>query len=360
MAKIIHAADLHIKESEKQYCFAVLDEILALARSEKAAYLLFCGDLFDSFEDMKALKDEFRGKLTAFCGASVLYLSGNHEDLRRGENESLENYDLGPVVKCYGKPYSLVGGDEVEFVCVPHQEAYAGYRDWGVPPKAAGKARLLLLHGTDSSVYTGPETEEVKAGIIDEDMFALFEADYAAMGHIHGKAERRAGACLACYSGSARVWRAGEAGPRGVILLEAAGGAVKVLGFKELKSAGQYRAFSLPLGVEGGIEAAELQAAAADCGPADLLEIAVFGVVEDENSAATAEAEIRAALEGKVRQLRIERGEVLVASGLAGHPAAKSFLEKWRARRPEAPERVKAWLLARSIGLKAIAGALDD
>ena len=132
------------------------------------------------------------------------------------------------------------------------------------------------------------------------------------------------------------------------------------MGFKELKSAGQYRAFSLPLGVEGGIEAAELQAAAADCGPADLLEIAVFGVVEDENSAATAEAEIRAALEGKVRQLRIERGEVLVASGLAGHPAAKSFLEKWRARRPEAPERVKAWLLARSIGLKAIAGALDD
>lgn len=360
MAKIIHAADLHLKESEKTYCLAVLDEILALARAEGAAYLLFCGDLFDSFEDLKALKDAFRGKLAAFTGTKVLYLPGNHEDLRRGGNESLENYDLGPVVKCLKKPYSLVSGEELEFLCVPHQESYDGYRDWGVPAKAAGKARILLLHGTDSSVYTGPETEEVKAGIIDENMFTLFGADYAAMGHIHTRAERQAGDCLACYSGSARVWRSGEAGPRGVMLLEAAGGAVKVSGFRELKSAGQYRAFSLPLGVAGGVDAEEIKAAQAACGPADLVEISIFGVVEDENSAAAAEGGIRAALEGRARQIKIERGEILVVAGLAGHPAVKSFLAKWRARRPEDPAGEKAWLLARSIGLKAIAGALND
>ncbi|MCX5791851.1 MAG: DNA repair exonuclease, partial [Elusimicrobia bacterium] len=221
MTKIIHAADLHLKETEKDYCFGVLAEIIDLAAKEGAAFLLFCGDLFDSFEDMKALKDAFRLKLERLKGCEVIYLPGNHENLRRAPAESLESYDLGPVTKCLAKPYTLLARNGVEFLAVAHQESYAGYRDWGAPPVAEGKARVLLLHGTDSSVYTGPETEETKSGVIDGDLFEALGADYAALGHIHARSERRAGRCLACYSGSARVWRGGEEGPRGVYLLAA-------------------------------------------------------------------------------------------------------------------------------------------
>ena len=52
MAKIIHAADLHLEDGEeKSYCYGVLDELIALALSEKAGALVLAGDLFDSFAD---------------------------------------------------------------------------------------------------------------------------------------------------------------------------------------------------------------------------------------------------------------------------------------------------------------------
>jgi len=358
MTRIIHAADLHLREAEKDYCFAVLDELLSLAKNEKADYLLFCGDLFDSFADLKALKDVFRAKVEALKGCAVIYLPGNHEELRRGTSDNLAAYDLGPVTKCLNKPYSIINGSDVEFICVPHQESYAGYRDWGVPAKVAGKARVLLLHGTDSSVYCGPEAEESKGGIIDEDMFSVVKADYAAMGHIHGKAQKRINGCLICYSGSAGVWRAGETGPRGVFVLEAAGGAVREIEFKEIKSAGEYRFVSSPLGLDGGADLAELKGQAREWGKQDFVEVGFSGFVEDENAVAGAEEAVRAAFGSKVRRLDIVRGEIVVAAGIAAHPAAKSFIEKWRARKPQDAAREKTWLLARAIGLKAIAEAL--
>lgn len=178
------------------------------------------------------------------------------------------------------------------------------------------------------------------------------------MGHIHGKAERRIGGCLACYSGSARVWRSGEAGPRGVFTLELSGGEIKETNFKELKRAGQYRAINSPLGLDGGAELAELDVQSRGWGAQDFVEITISGFVEDENAVSAAEAAIRSALSSKVRQLQVVRGEIVVAAGIAGHSAAKSFIERWRGKRPEDPAREKTWLLARALGLKAIAEAL--
>lgn len=358
MTKIIHASDLHLKESEKDYCFAVLDEMLAIAQAEAAGYLLFCGDLFDSFEDMKAMRVAFRQRVEKLKGCKVIYIPGNHEDLRRTKDESLETYDLGPITICLEKPYALISGDNVEFICIPHQESYAGYRDWGAPPKAAGKARVVLIHGTAPSIYCGPETEESKSGVIDGDMFETLGANYVAMGHIHSQASMRSGNVLASYSGSARVWRAGVEGPRGINLLQAAGGEIKPLGFRELRSAGQYRFFELPLTIEGGLEAGDIEPVVAATSKNDLVEISILGVVEDETLLGEAEAQIRAALSDR-RALKISRGEIVVAAGLAGHPAARQFLEKWRARKPDDYSAKKAaWLLARAIGLKAIAGVL--
>jgi hypothetical protein len=51
MPRILHAANLHISVSEKEYSLAVLDEIVATAVNTKADALVFAGDLFDSFSD---------------------------------------------------------------------------------------------------------------------------------------------------------------------------------------------------------------------------------------------------------------------------------------------------------------------
>ena len=78
MTKIIHAADLHIEEGEeKAYCYSVLDEIIALALSEKARALVLAGDLFDSFGDFEALRSEvclkFKPLAVAGCKAMANY-----------------------------------------------------------------------------------------------------------------------------------------------------------------------------------------------------------------------------------------------------------------------------------------------
>ena len=70
MAKLIHTADLHLKAGEeKAYCFSVLDEIIALALSEKAGFLVIAGDLFDSFADFEALRKEVCLKLKPLAAA---------------------------------------------------------------------------------------------------------------------------------------------------------------------------------------------------------------------------------------------------------------------------------------------------
>jgi DNA repair exonuclease SbcCD nuclease subunit len=219
MIKILHTADLHLKRGdERDYCFAVLDAVIALAKAEKPAYLLIAGDLFDSFEDFKELRAETAARFKELKGVcEIIYIPGNHENLRR--TGPLESFDLGDVKKFTAHPFEIYYGEGVEFVCVPHAESYGDYRDWAMPPKDPASARVLVMHGLNSRIYTGPEEEaEGKAGVIDDGLFARFDTEYAALGHVHGARQERFGNTLAAYPGSPRVWRGSsrEEGPRGV------------------------------------------------------------------------------------------------------------------------------------------------
>jgi len=361
MTKILHTADLHLKAgAEKDYCFSVLDAIIALARAEKPEHLLISGDLFDSFDDLKELRAETAARFEALKGVcGIIYIPGNHEHLRR--TAPLESFDLGGIKKFTALPYTLYPAAGVEFLCVPHADSYSGYRDWPVPPKDPSRARVLLMHGLNSRIYTGPEEEaEAGAGVIDDGLFTRFEADYAALGHIHSARQERFADALVAYPGSPRVWRGSprESGPRGVFLAEVSPGSARAE-FVPLPEAGQFRRYEIALGVDGAPSRADLERLRAECGPRDFLSVLVSGTVDSDRKAIEAEKLIEERFKPKVRRYETCPREIEVIENISENPLASEFLAGLEEMRPApgTPDE-KKWLYARRFGCEAIAARL--
>lgn len=363
MAKLIHTADLHIRRDEKDYCYGVLAEIIALARQEKAGFLAISGDLFDSFAEFEALRREVTDMLEPLTrdGCHVICIPGNHE--ARGASADLSAFNLEPLRWCARGPFDFFELGGVEFLCVPHSESYDGYRDWKVPPKRRGVARVALLHALNSTVYTGPEEEaDSRTGVIEDDFFGRFQVDYAAMGHVHAGRQHLLGGAVVCYPGSPRVWRAHprEAGPRCAIKADLACSPV-VAHSVELLSAGQYREFFLPLGLDGAPPLAAVHRIEAALKERDHARVRLTGVVEDENAARAAADGLRQRFSNRARVAEVLL-ETTVASSLSSNTLVRSFLEALDDRKPaeETGEEYRRWLLARQYGLEAIAARAGE
>ncbi|MDD2804434.1 MAG: DNA repair exonuclease [Elusimicrobiales bacterium] len=358
MAKIIHTADLHLRADEKVYCYAVLDEIIELAKTEKADFLVIAGDLFDSFADFEALRKEVRHKLFHLheAGCRVIYIPGNHET--RGAPADLSAYSLDPVQFYARGPFVFFEAAGVEFICVPHAENYDGYRDWKVPPKREGVTRVAVLHALNSTIYTGPDEEaDSKTGVIEDDFFRRFSVDYAALGHVHAGRQQRLGGATACYPGSPRVWRAHpkEAGLKTVCVVET-GGAPVTTRLAEIRAAGQYKEYTLPLGPDGEPGLPEIQKIEAGLTGRDLVCVKLTGLVENEPASEAAAAALRERLLKRARAASVEL-ETTVAEALYSSELTKSFLAELEALRPEdeTGAEYRRWLLARQYGLLEIA-----
>lgn len=368
MLRILHAADLHLSEGEKEYSLSVLAELLDLASREQADFLVFCGDLFDTFADAEKLRNDFRRLLGDVRRPfEFLFLPGNHEAIRRGAGE-LSRLDFGPVTVLDKAPFDLVrrerDGMGVEFFAIPHQDHYAGYGNWPVPAKAA-PWRIALAHGVVAGMaYRGPDSEGGGTAL-DPDLFARFAVDYAALGHIHGRRHQVNGRLTLAYPGSTRVWRKHESGPRGANLLElpyGPSGASRSLEpvFRPLASAGEYRHYSIAVTLEG--ESPDLDRLASTWGPRDHVELEFTGVVEDEHLTARMADELRSRHGGRIRNLEISREGVTALPGISSHPVARQFLDRWKAR-PEASEpthsNYPAWLRARELALSHLKACLE-
>jgi DNA repair exonuclease SbcCD nuclease subunit len=358
MAKLIHTADLHIKRDEKAYCYAVLDEIIAHASAEKADFLVIAGDLFDSFADFEALRKEAAAKFEPLVkdGCRIIYIPGNHE--ARGAAADLAAFSLDNMRYCARQPFDFFELAGVEFLTVPHAANYDGYRDWKVPPKKPGMPRVAVLHALNSTIYTGPDDEaDSKAGVIEDDFFSRFDIDYAAMGHVHAGRQQQLGGAVVCYPGSPRVWRAHirEAGPKTVTLADLACSPVTARQLP-VNSAGQFREYTVPVGIDGAVPAVETQKIEASSGGRDFVRIRLTGVVEDENAALAAADKLRERLALKVRGAEVKL-ETTVTAALSDNSLAKAFLAELEAIKPEDEdcEEYRRWLLARQYGLEEIA-----
>ncbi len=367
---LIHASDLHLSEADSDYCLEVLDELAELCAGAQASALLLAGDVFDSFDAAEALRAPFGARVERLAErCRVLFLPGNHDELRQGSRR-LRALDLGPVTLLDGRPFSLVrlaaaadeGGAEheaaeqeaVEVVAIPHQPSYDGYRDWGVPPKGA-PVRIVLAHGiVPGMAYTGPageDGEEAPAGLLAAGLFRDLQADYAALGHLHGRRRAVEDGVTLSYPGSARVCRRGEAGERGVWRLTAS--AAGVTGeFVTLPAAGRYRDCEAPVDPSGAVDLAPLRPERWHRN--DWVVLRATGVVEDQNDLPAALADLRGRYAGAVRRFEIDAADCEAMPGIASQPLAARFLELWAASEPQDPAERPAWLRARQLGLLAI------
>jgi DNA repair exonuclease SbcCD nuclease subunit len=326
--KCILCADLHIKESEKDYCFSVLNEIVFLCEKEKCGAILFAGDVFDSRPDAEALRSSFRACLDRLSAAvRVFFLPGNHEELHSGGMSDLESLDFGRARLVSQKPFSLETLDGfAEILALPFQKDYSNYRSWEAPPKKK-PLRIVLSHGTVPGIaYTGPDEEEER-GVLDADIFAHFGADFAALGHLHGSLLSLRGETLIAYPGSARVSREGESGPRQVLVFSTEEKPPRPLPVT-LVSAGEYRivpAYASPEGKLRGPDEKQI----AGWKAADWIRLEVSGVVEDEIPVLAALKAMQAGLEKKFRKVTVSTEKLSVLQGISSHPLARRFLEKW-------------------------------
>jgi hypothetical protein len=294
-----------------------------------------------------------------------LYLPGNHEGIRKGGGD-LARLDLGAATLLPEAPWALFrrerGGVPVEFLAVPHQDAYAGYGSWPIPAKEA-PWRVALAHGLVAGLaYRGPD-DEGGAAALDPDLFQRFRVDYAALGHIHGGRSQTLGTVTFAYPGSSRVWRRNESGPRGAWLVDLPErGPLPAPVFVPLPSAGEFREYALPLSLEG--EPPDLDSLARGWSRSDFVSLRFTGIVEDETAVAALSERLRGRYAGRVRKLEIERDEVAALPGIAGQPLARRFLEAWEKRvppagTPDAEERRAEWMRARELALSALKGGLE-
>lgn len=354
--KILHCADLHIKLDEKKYCFKVLDEIIQDAIDKKVDFLLFAGDVFDSYKDLIELKNDFRNsikKLPSKCEA--FFLVGNHEYLHsETKNPKVKNNDLGLEVIEYSKenPFFIINRDGIEFLMIPHNKDYNDYVKWNVPEKK--DLRICVAHAQVSGLHY--EGNEENSSLMPIEIFSKFKADYVAMGHIHSYNNQvTPNNCKLTYPGSARIWRSGESGERKINLINIDKGKInneEII----IKSAGLYRYYKLPLDLDGTYK--DIAKISTEWGVDDYIEIDFEGIVDDENLVAKLEKDIKAKF--KTREMNIKRDNVQAVSGISEHVIAKKFLELWGKNKVNTTdEENRLWLKARLIGLRKIKEAME-
>jgi DNA repair exonuclease SbcCD nuclease subunit len=353
--KYLACADLHCSKNEEVYSLSVLDEIIDLCVSKKADGLFLAGDIFDSFQDAEALRNQFSGalkKLPENC--KVHYIPGNHEELRA--SGSIENFDFGRACLVLQKPFGLIPLDPgIELLAIPFQKDYIQYRSWQVPSKDA-KKRILLAHGTVPGVggiYTGPE-EENAPGVLDQDLFSYLEADLAIVGHLHSKWKKTAGNCVIVSPGSARVWREGETGGRRILLID-----TDLIQSPEeivLQSAGEYRSINVEIRPDYSLN---FQDVTGNPSP-DWLCLNISGAVEDEKTALEEINKKIMELQKKFRRVTFDKEELFVLEGITGNYLALQFIKKWEEScRGYPDDDAAAYQLAKMQGLAALKKILD-
>jgi DNA repair exonuclease SbcCD nuclease subunit len=346
MIKILHCADLHLSQKEKEYSFSVLDEMISISNENKCRFLVFAGDTFDGFSDLENLKHDFRTALNRLDpGTKIIFIAGNHE----GEGQDIAKFRLSDndnMILAGRKPFELIAFPGVEFLVIPYRKNYGGTADIGIPEKK--DFRIAVAHGTVAGMpYAGIDAE-TGAGCLDNGFFTRNLVDYAAMGHIHSRNGKTFGNTRIEYPGSSRIWRKGEEGEHGVNLIVI--DKTLAVEFIPLESAGNFREILLPLSLDG--KAFIDPGFAADWRPEDWINIRLSGIVEDENEAESFIGELTDKYSHSVRKLTFDKDGVDVLSGISVNPLARNFLDIMERKRSMYEKEL--WLKAREMGLQEI------
>ncbi|WP_411823724.1 metallophosphoesterase family protein [Leptospira sp. 'Mane'] len=353
--KLIQTSDLHLSASnDKEYGLGVLREIFQTAEINKVDAVLLCGDIFDTYADLEALRTVFLEETKQF-GGKIYFLPGNHEALRRKSSESgYHKFDWGNQVRVIDKePYELIQlNDEVEILGIPHQENYGKLLTGNPPPKNT-KFRIGLAHATVSGMsFAGINNEEEDGGILDSNQLISLNCDYVAVGHIHSARSQIFGNCEIAYAGSSRVWRKGETGPRLGYLLEIENDRIKKSPLVWEK-AGQFREVTIDLLLNGSPEK-NPDFYFNGFGPNDWIYIRWNGFVEDMNPKKDFEAMLLKEWKSKFRVMDFDKDEsgLRLISGIQENTFIKRFADEMEKIKDK--EDPKTWERMKRLGFEML------
>ncbi|MEM5947118.1 metallophosphoesterase family protein [Spirochaetia bacterium 38H-sp] len=314
---LLHFADLHVSEKERDYSMSILNEIINAASSCDA--IVIAGDLFDSFSDMSALWKPVMG-LFASYDRPVIYCAGNHEYLEKGKHSFSEFLPADNVFFVSEPGLSVISPDslDTEFVVLPFYPGDSSF-DAAAVPDFSGKKRVFVSHGTLGGMYEFFSNEDDFA-VISPSVLEAVSADYAALGHIHSAFYQKKDGCVLCYPGSSRVWRKGESGKRSCMRVSL-GTSVEVERVF-LDEAGEWKELSVIAGADDIFSLADT-----DLSLSDYLTIRLDGIMDNMQAASEFKKKIEELFAGRVRKLDID-DNVDYLSKMSEYRIVKLFLKK--------------------------------
>ena len=235
--KLLHLSDLHLGKRVNEFSMIedqafILDEIVAIADSEKPDAVLIAGDVYDKSVptgDAVQLFDDFLCRLAALR-LPVLVISGNHDSAERlafaSRLISASGIYLSPIYNGTLTPVTLHDAyGAVDFYLLPYlkplhvrmafpDEEVTTYNDairiaLSHIELHPNHRHVLLAHQFVTGA-TAAGSEELSVGgldNVDADLFSAFH--YVALGHIHGA--QRVGSDRVRYSGSPLKYSFAEA-----------------------------------------------------------------------------------------------------------------------------------------------------
>lgn len=323
--KIAFASDLHLNK-EKDWTLNVLKELVEKTK-DFSNILILGGDLFDSFNDLIALKDFFVSVVENSPIKKVFFVPGNH-DIKGGTLEDLSKINFGSKVSCFTRtPYSIVSLDdeEMEFLIIPFQKDLSSLYNKDI--YFSKRFRIVIGHGSIIDFNNDMEDEN---SFFDTEFFNLVNAKIVFLGHIHNsnlnqrKIERKI-----IYPGSARIWRKGEDGDHGFIVYDTKTDEVI---FNKLESGGMYKRINIEIEKDNYfIDNSIFENLPKNC----FLEIIFKGIVYSDNSIENIKGKIRQILEeksiiNKDDSSLFNTENVIKATNYYNLEIFKAFMEKWK------------------------------
>jgi DNA repair exonuclease SbcCD nuclease subunit len=354
--KLLQFSDLHLSAvNEPAYCLRVLREIVTKASELQCDAMLLCGDIFDTYGDLVTLRTQFIEILSSYRGP-VYFLPGNHESLRRQiADTSFQIYDWGDqVIFMETLPFEFkIISDEVELLAIPHSTSY-GDLVASLPPQKSSRVRIGLAHATVMGMsFAGLDSEiEEGAGLLDISQLQAMGCDYVAVGHIHSARSTRFGNMDVVYAGSSRVWRKGEMGPRGGILIEVKDGMIQKTNVR-WENAGIYSEVAIQLGLDGMPEKSA-EEYLSSFSEHDWVRIRWSGIVETMAGKIEFQNILKTEWSSKVRNLDFDTDEsdLKVEANLQENSYIQKFIQLMETKRSGMES--SAWMRAKKLGLELL------
>lgn len=354
MPKILIATDLHLSLSEKSYSFSVLEEILENAKNYDALFLL--GDTFNTFEDAEKLKEEF-SKKSEILNKNIYLLKGNHEYLKSG-GINLNKLKFGENIKII-EYINFINMENLDIVAVAYSENYNIDNDFIKRiENLKEKNRIFLGHGiVEGTLWAMEENEE--SAFIPIETIKRVNPNLAVIGHIHKQLEMNIENINIVYPGSARVWRKSksETEARKCLALNIDEDSINK-NYIKLKSAGEYRIFNINVrNIESKIEIIS-----ENWNEKDIIDINIYGIIEDENKLENNKKEIINKYSKYVREINIKNLNLFFLENALNENIIKEFLsiaDEFESK-IDSEENLEIVELAKLIGIEKISLALQN